>query len=190
MRRAFTLIELLIVVAIIAILAAIAVPNFLEAQTRSKVSRAQADNRTIATAVEAYMVDNNRYMPFAVPVRGLIGEQQLYLLTSPIAYITSVPADVFQSSKPTLSTNASKNFSEFYGPIPRYYVYSDSTFLLNGRTGWSVRCMGPDTDFDLVGHVPDNDTAVPENGKYDPTNGTLSNGDVLRAGGGVTFFNS
>ena len=66
---AFTLIELLIVVAIIAILAAIAVPNFLEAQIRSKISRAQSDMRSIATALESYRVDQNSY-PLACIVKG------------------------------------------------------------------------------------------------------------------------
>lgn len=60
-RAAFTLIELLIVVAIIAILAAIAVPNFIEAQTRAKVSRVLADLREMRTAVESYAVDNSKY---------------------------------------------------------------------------------------------------------------------------------
>jgi prepilin-type N-terminal cleavage/methylation domain-containing protein len=60
-RSGFTLIELLIVVAIIAILAAIVAPNFLEAQTRSKVSRVKADQRSMATALEAYRIDYNQY---------------------------------------------------------------------------------------------------------------------------------
>src|SRR6187401_1687051 len=59
--HAFTLIELLIVVAIIAILAAIAVPNFLEAQVRAKVSRVRNDQRSLATGIETYFVDNNTY---------------------------------------------------------------------------------------------------------------------------------
>ena len=60
-KGAFTLVELLIVVAIIAILAAIAVPNFLEAQVRAKASRAASDMRVIATAMETQRIDTNAY---------------------------------------------------------------------------------------------------------------------------------
>lgn len=55
----FTLIELPIVATTIAILAAVAVPNFLEAQTQAQVSRLMADPRTIATALESYQVSTN-----------------------------------------------------------------------------------------------------------------------------------
>ena len=57
----FTLIELLIVIAIIGILAAIAIPNLLNAVQRGKQKRSMSDMRTMATAVEAYAVDNNVY---------------------------------------------------------------------------------------------------------------------------------
>jgi prepilin-type N-terminal cleavage/methylation domain-containing protein len=93
--RAFTLIELLIVVAIIAILAAIAVPNFLEAQTRAKISRAKSDHRTIATGLEAYVVDHNAYsksnlhswaLSFGSTANNML--PTLERLTTPVSYLT------------------------------------------------------------------------------------------------------
>ena len=98
-RRAFTLIELLIVVAIIAILAAIAVPNFLEAQVRSKVSRVKADMRTVATALESYAIDNNGKYPILngylhyVKASNCINRGAIrmgWCLSTPVAYLSNV----------------------------------------------------------------------------------------------------
>ena len=60
-EKGFTLIELMIVIAIIGILAAIAIPQFSAYRTRSFNSAAQADLRNAATAQEAYFVDNQTY---------------------------------------------------------------------------------------------------------------------------------
>ena len=61
-EKAFTLIELLIVVAIIGILAAIAVPNFLNAQTRAKLARCISDMKTALTSIEQLRLDTG-YLP-------------------------------------------------------------------------------------------------------------------------------
>ena len=86
--NAFTLIELLIVVAIIGILAAIAVPNFFNAQTRAKLARVQSDLRSVEVALEAYRIDNNKYpYPFTRPPNRLMN---VWELTTPVAYMTAV----------------------------------------------------------------------------------------------------
>lgn len=177
--RAFTLIELLIVVAIIAILAAIAVPNFLEAQARAKTARAAADMRSIATAVESYRVDNNQYPPenWIHPLNhgwaGTPNAVKLARLTTPIAYITSLPRDPF-ADKHELLNNVE--------PVTYHYVclldllYPNNPFFY----GWNaegVRCL-----WALQSSGPDGNPEPFQFPRYDPTNGTISAGNILRFG--------
>ena len=63
-KKGFTLIELMIVVAIIGILAAIAIPNFLKFQAKSKQSEAKTNLKGIYTAETAYFGENNSYSGF------------------------------------------------------------------------------------------------------------------------------
>ena len=59
-RGAFTLVEIMIVVAIIALLAAIAVPGFLRARKRSQASKIINDLRLIDGAVDQYAIENSK----------------------------------------------------------------------------------------------------------------------------------
>src|SRR6187549_396807 len=59
-RGGFTLVEIMIVVAIIALLAAIAVPNFLRARKRSQATRILEDLRMIDSAIDQYAIETNK----------------------------------------------------------------------------------------------------------------------------------
>ena len=67
-RGGFTLVEIMIVVATIALLAAIAVPGFLRARKRSQASRVVNDLRLIDSAVDQYAIETNKKSGDAVAV--------------------------------------------------------------------------------------------------------------------------
>jgi prepilin-type N-terminal cleavage/methylation domain-containing protein len=71
-KRAFTLIELMIVIAIIAILAAILIPNFAHARAESQTSACEDNEKGIATAMEEYAVDNAGQYTSSLPATYLL----------------------------------------------------------------------------------------------------------------------
>lgn len=190
MRRAFTLIELLIVVAVIAILAGIGMANYLEAQTRARVAGVKNDLRVLAGALEAYSVDHNRFPPaagvgpawnefgyFAEPLSA-----RMYALSTPIAYLSSVPRDPFPTRDgwgfPDLAIYDTYDYVDADAVPPR------GAGITSGAE-WRISCAGPDL-YQAYGGRLATEGSVDANLRgvdYDPTNGTSSRGDIVRVGG-------
>jgi prepilin-type N-terminal cleavage/methylation domain-containing protein len=192
LRSAFTLIELLIVVAIIAILAAIAVPNFLEAQTRAKATRARADHRTISTAMESYYVDHNRYpaqgevttgtYPYMTDTTKVFGgdgpdhapnnKAIAFQLSTPIAYLsstTAVFADPFFRAFRTPGTNV-VNDTRFYNYSGDYWqgrIYQASSDGSVTQFEATSKALQQAAGWHLRSRGPDGDYEARSNGWAD-----------------------
>ncbi|HOJ60051.1 MAG TPA: prepilin-type N-terminal cleavage/methylation domain-containing protein [bacterium] len=179
---AFTLIELLIVVAIIGILAAIAVPNFLNAQTRAKVAKTEGEMRNFVTAQEMYRMDNGSYPPHFHTA------WQNKFLSTPVAYVSSMPKDIFMNTKTPDTRAYAFTFGEYHrepifnadGSIlhdPDYRLQNNPADVRRAYTNrpnaYELWSLGPNQrldfdDFGRQGFI-----------YYNASNGTLSIGDIV-----------
>ncbi len=199
-KASFTLIELLIVVAIIGILAAIAVPNFLNAQTRAKVAKVLSDMQAMGQSQSMYQLDWNTYTEnhhdSDVPLHA-----GLYRLTHPVAYLSSLPEDPFYNSPFANADDwASTQKHYTFGTEPDWDAQWDRGGNRNGKaTRWLCASAGPsysddsnpvfeypgaaNTVWDTPGRfsVPEYSGATFRYMRYHPSNGLISLGDILVA---------
>lgn len=186
----FTIVELLIVVSIIVILAAIVTENVLAAQIRAKIARCHSDLRTLSIGIEIYHTDNHQYPRMAHwkfygdPNFDIVdGEKASGImskaLSTPIAYVTQAqimdpfmatdrvaPIDERMYTYQVIGVYSSRNpKSKFWGPAGDFFG------------GWRLIAVGPDRLFD---HGFVNSGQLP----YDPTNGIISFGNLWRSPGG------
>lgn len=206
--KGFTLIELLIVIAIILILIGIALPNFLEAQLRAKVTSTRGCLQAYRVAEESYHTDFKMYVPdvdgsenirgtklrysdrYGVGARINCGESEVCsfrMMTTPIPYMKSPCYEIFyQVDRQVTSKN--KNYFEYAthaaqgaGPQPPI-----DTYEIGLRYGiqYVMVSVGPDRQYNFdyttnAWQYIGSRRYYGPSPAYNPTNGTNSRGDII-----------
>ncbi len=188
LQNAFTLIELLVGVAIIGILTTIAVPNFLDAQTRSKLANTYANMKAIQTAIFSYTLDYQN-APIDKGPDAFDGITYL-VLTTPTAYLSSI--SVFQDPFKTqleedqgiyFAYGSPHHIDQLDDPMRRQAFQKENiTYFLFGwgpdrKSDWPWKLLG-----DTLTKLKTPSIAGP-NGDggifYSTSNGLRSSGDVI-----------
>lgn len=130
-QKGFTLIELMIVVAIIGILAAIAIPNFLTYQLKSRQSEAKVNLNAIKTSEISFNAERGCYL--GVPTMGALGAQ-------PVAGTKTAP--VGWPSSAAYPPTAAATSSAFCTTGPPNGVFTDIGFVASGNTLFQYATQG------------------------------------------------
>ncbi|MFH1743239.1 MAG: prepilin-type N-terminal cleavage/methylation domain-containing protein [bacterium] len=182
-HHAFTLIELLIVVAILGILATLAIPNLLNAQIRAKTARAKSDMKVMETALHTYRMDHSAYFQWG---GSETSGERYHALTTPVAYLTLIPIDPFVYNPlalpDTLDVFESTKEIDYIPYNEQGFLFLSSNRPDHRITDWMLGSLGPDI---CQQAAPELRKAGPNLGLaytsllYMPSNGLRSFGDLL-----------
>lgn len=202
-RQAFTLVELLIVVAIIGILSAIALPNYRNATIKSHVVKAKMDLRTLSVGLESYRLDNSKFPRKNSDVLFFT----YYLmpdLTTPVAYVSNPnvidpfgPVEEYEEVRQAPGFDEEGFTTKQLPLIKNSYTYVPYASLsrIHGRPeihkeGFALVSVGPDRQDSFIVDYP-----FPEyyrfpgetvrDSIYNPSNGIDSFGDIGYFGGDI-----
>jgi general secretion pathway protein G len=129
-QRGFSLIEIMVVVVIIGLLAAIIAPNVISNIDRALVTRAESDIRSIETALNLYRLDNFRYPSTDQGLQALVTNPGEAAAPNWKRYLDSVPTDPWNNEYQYLYPGQQREFDVF-------------TFGADGQAG------GADLDADI-----------------------------------------
>ena len=197
-KEGFTMIELLIVIAIITVITAIAVPNLISANVKAKVKGIKAEMGSIAIALEDYRMDEGDYpvepgslgygpdviakpnIDFDDPTDA-IGLGQLVFpdgASDPV-YLYRIPGDPFNDGGEEEWDGTSGAHNNHYS-----YFTADASGTASSTEAkyWALVSYGPDKDLDITSYSNARDAYDNGTDLYDPDSGITSNGDIVIIG--------
>ena len=150
LQRGFTLIELMIVVAIIGILAAIAIPNFIKFQAKARQSEAKTNLKAIFSAKKSYFAENNTYTCGTdncgwLPEQGTIytydlgtGATKVNPTKAGASSTTGSSVDSADNTSTSFTADASGNVDT--DAFVDSWEINDSNMLCNGKRASATAC--------------------------------------------------